>query len=38
MNNFVLDFEKPLAELQQKIDELQTLTHSNKLHVSGEIK
>ena len=38
MNNFVLDFEKPLAELQQKIDELQTLTDSNKLDVSGEIK
>ena len=38
MNNFVLDFEKPLVELQQKIDELQTLTDSNQLDVSGEIK
>ena len=38
MNNFYLDFEKPLAELQQKIDELQSLSTSNKLDVSGEIK
>jgi len=38
MNNFVLDFEKPLAELQQKIDELQSLSSSNRLDVSGEIK
>ena len=38
MNNFVLDFEKPLAELQQKIDELQSLSSNNKLDVSGEIK
>ena len=38
MNNFYLDFEKPLAELQQKIDELQALSANNKLDVSGEIK
>ena len=38
MNNFYLDFEKPLAELQQKIEELQTLSSNNQLDVSGEIK
>ena len=38
MNNFVLDFEKPLAELQQKIDELQSLSSGNKIDVSGEIQ
>ena len=38
MNNFYLDFEKPLAELQQKIEELQSLSSNNKLDVSGEIK
>ena len=38
MNNVYLDFEKPLAELQQKIEELQSLSANNKLDVSGEIK
>ena len=38
MNNFYLDFEKPLAELQKKIEELQSLSSNNKLDVSGEIK
>ena len=38
MNGYVLDFEKPLVELQQKIDELQMLSESKKIDVSGEIK
>ena len=38
MNNFFLDFEKPLVELQQKIDELRTLSADNQLDVTGEIK
>ena len=38
MNSYVLDFEKPLVELQQKIDELQTLSDSKQIDVSGEIK
>jgi len=38
MNNVFLDFEKPLAELQQKIDELQKLSDSNSLDVSKEIR
>ena len=38
MNNFFLDFEKPLVELQQKIDELQTLSADNKLDVSDEVR
>ena len=37
MNNVYLDFEKPLAELQQKIEELQSLSANNKLDVSGVI-
>ena len=38
MNNYVLDFEKPLAELQQKIDELQQLPEDKQTKASGEIK
>ena len=38
MNTFVLDFEKPLAELQQKIEELQLLSENEKADVSEEIK
>ena len=38
MNGYVLDFEKPLVELQQKIDQLQMLSESKKIDVSGEIK
>ena len=38
MTNFYLDFEKPLVELQNKIDELQTLSSNNQLDVAGEIK
>ena len=38
MNNFYLDFEKPLVELQQKIDELRMISTDNKLDVSDELK
>ena len=38
MNGYVLDFEKPIAELQQQINELQMLSQSKKIDVSGEIK
>ena len=38
MNSYVLDFEKPLAELQQEINELQMLSESKKIDVSSEIK
>jgi len=38
MNNIVLDFEKPLVELQQKIDELKTLSDGKQPNVSEEIK
>ena len=38
MNSYVLDFEKPLAELQQQIDELRMLSESKKIDVSDEIK
>jgi len=32
-----LDFEKPLVEVQQRIDELQLLSQSKKIDMSGEI-
>ena len=38
MNSFVLDFEKPLVELQQKIDELHALSDGKGIDVSEEIK
>ena len=38
MNNYVLDFEKPLAELQQKLDELRQLPEDKQTEASGEIK
>jgi len=38
MNSFVLDFETPLAELQQKIDELRAVAENGNSDVSEEIK
>jgi len=38
MNSFVLDFEKPLADLQQKIDELRAVAENGNSDVSEEIK
>lgn len=38
MGIYVLDFEKPLAELQQQIDELQAQAEDKKTDVSGKLK
>ena len=37
MKSFFLDFEKPLMEIQQKIDELRTLSDDHRIDVSGEL-
>lgn len=37
MSNVVLDFEKPIFELQNKVEELQKLSATNNINVSGEI-
>ena len=37
MNNVVLDFEKPISELELKVKELQSLSDSNDIDVSEEI-
>ncbi len=33
-----LDFEKPISELEKKIEELKTLTTREDIDLSGEIK
>ena len=38
MNNFALDFEKPILELEKKIDEMRALDRSGKLSASEEIE
>ena len=38
MAEFYLDFEKPVSELQKKIDELQNISKDNKLDVSSELE
>ena len=38
MNGIGLDFEKPIVELERKIDELKQLSSDEKMNLSGEIK
>ncbi len=38
MNRFCLDFEKPILELEAKIDELEALSRSGQIGIDGEIK
>ncbi|MBM3329187.1 MAG: acetyl-CoA carboxylase carboxyltransferase subunit alpha [Calditrichaeota bacterium] len=38
MNRFILDFEKPIQELQAKIDELEMLARSGQIGIDGELK
>ena len=38
MNNFVLDFEKPIIELERKIDEMRALNRDGKLSAAEEIE
>lgn len=38
MNNFVLDFEKPIIELEKKIEEMRALDRNGKLSASEEIE
>ena len=37
MSEIYLDFEKPVAELQKKIDELQQYSEKNHIDVSAEL-
>lgn len=36
--NFTLEFEKPIRQLEERIAELQTLSHEHEIDVSGEVK
>jgi len=38
MNKFILDFEKPIRELEDKIDELERLAQNGQVGINGEIK
>ena len=38
MADIYLDFEKPISELQKKIDELEKLSKSSQIDVSDELK
>ena len=38
MNKFTLDFEKPIRELEDKIDELERLVAGGQIGITGEIK
>ncbi|MBM3327003.1 MAG: acetyl-CoA carboxylase carboxyltransferase subunit alpha [Calditrichaeota bacterium] len=38
MNRYSLDFEKPILELEAKIDELEALSRSGQIGIDGEVK